>query len=64
MYLKPPLTYLFHLSDEVNVLKAVTVDVDGQQTNLLLIDSGGFEDPNFEVSFTVHNNILSIIISS
>uniref|UniRef100_A0A0R3TEC7 GTP-binding protein GEM n=1 Tax=Rodentolepis nana TaxID=102285 RepID=A0A0R3TEC7_RODNA len=30
-------------------LETVTVDVDGQLTSLLLIDSGGLEDPDFEV---------------
>ncbi|VDM18887.1 unnamed protein product [Hydatigera taeniaeformis] len=33
-----------------NVLETITVDVDGQQTSLLLIDSDSYEHPNFAVS--------------
>ncbi|KAM7534033.1 hypothetical protein Aperf_G00000111922 [Anoplocephala perfoliata] len=36
-------------SDKGNVLETVTVDVDGQQTSLLLIDSGNYDDPSFTV---------------
>ncbi|VDD80171.1 unnamed protein product [Mesocestoides corti] len=39
----------FDSADEGNVLETVTVDVDGQQTSLLLIDSNGNEETEFSV---------------
>ncbi len=43
-----PLFSIF-LANEGNVLETVTVDVDGEQTSLLLIDSNGDEGSDFSV---------------
>ncbi len=41
------------LANEGNVLETVTVDVDGEQTSLLLIDSNGDEGSDFSVRLVI-----------
>lgn len=47
---KPMKIHIPTTANSGNVLETITVDVDGQQTSLLLIDSDSYEHPNFAVS--------------